>query len=736
MEDNAVLKYAEYVVAGDFSALLQMLEDMLEKEPNNIETLALMVDSANHAKATEEIVKYGERLIELLDKKNFTPDQKIVIKYAPIDRIILDVSTAEIWVNVENAYYGLGDERNARVLQNKMQERIGRLPPESLARAIKCETTINGIDSALKFAEQYRNVHNLSIMSKNDRDSKEYICLYKGVATSIFSAITYNYCAPNSSLLAEEPIETMQLLSAYLITLIDAFDNIGDSANEDPFLGMRGVAKTWLSQLSLRLYIGDGTQSSPEALDGQDYTAAKECFLCFNKLAQLGEVTAYHFLAQLYYHGSGVEKNESKALELAQKAVDLGDDSSSLLLALLYYYGAGSDSPNYQRAFEYIQKPAEQGNVNAISLLGTMYLNGEGTSKNEKLGVRYLKEAANLGDKSAQDTLLTYESYYKSIERGYGISGCLSAEHLNNYALCIAKMILTNKELKGVFEEEPNKCVAFLVAKYLPNDYFLQPLVDAHPSFAPAVNEFRRAIREDSVSIETFTHLFDIGFEMYIAEESYQFDVNFNIMLAVILCNLYSIENRMDAQALFFSVIEQQIDNIQGLLQITLLACALWGADYENFRALATDKYYELKSQNFGNRKDTPKNEEDTHQDQTRSTEQSALLKELNRQAEENRDSKGSSGGCYIATAVYGSYDCPEVWTLRRFRDNFLSSNWYGRTFIKIYYKVSPLLVRRFGKTKWFNSIWRGFLDRFVNKLQADGYTNSFYIDKEDRNEQ
>src|SRR5699024_12626084 len=24
-----------------------------------------------------------------------------------------------------------------------------------------------------------------------------------------------------------------------------------------------------------------------------------------------------------------------------------------------------------------------------------------------------------------------------------------------------------------------------------------------------------------------------------------------------------------------------------------------------------------------------------------------------------------SSGGCYVATAVYGSYDCPEVWTLR-----------------------------------------------------------------------
>ena len=31
--------------------------------------------------------------------------------------------------------------------------------------------------------------------------------------------------------------------------------------------------------------------------------------------------------------------------------------------------------------------------------------------------------------------------------------------------------------------------------------------------------------------------------------------------------------------------------------------------------------------------------------------------------------SNPSSGPCYVATAVYGSYDCPEVWTLRRFRD-------------------------------------------------------------------
>lgn len=31
--------------------------------------------------------------------------------------------------------------------------------------------------------------------------------------------------------------------------------------------------------------------------------------------------------------------------------------------------------------------------------------------------------------------------------------------------------------------------------------------------------------------------------------------------------------------------------------------------------------------------------------------------------------------GCYVATAVYHSYNCPQVWTLRRFRDGVLAEH-------------------------------------------------------------
>lgn len=89
-----------------------------------------------------------------------------------------------------------------------------------------------------------------------------------------------------------------------------------------------------------------------------------------------------------------------------------------------------------------------------------------------------------------------------------------------------------------------------------------------------------------------------------------------------------------------------------------------------------------------------------------------------------------SKGGCYIATAVYGSYDCPQVWTLRRFRDYTLAETWYGRAFIRTYYAISPTLVKWFGKTEWFQRIWRSTLDHMVANLQAKGVKNTPYKDR------
>ena len=89
-----------------------------------------------------------------------------------------------------------------------------------------------------------------------------------------------------------------------------------------------------------------------------------------------------------------------------------------------------------------------------------------------------------------------------------------------------------------------------------------------------------------------------------------------------------------------------------------------------------------------------------------------------------------SKGGCYVATCVYGSYDCPQVWVLRRYRDNYLDNRWWGRAFIKVYYAISPTIVKIFGKTKAFNKINRHILDKKIKKLSDKGYEDTKYNDK------
>lgn len=92
--------------------------------------------------------------------------------------------------------------------------------------------------------------------------------------------------------------------------------------------------------------------------------------------------------------------------------------------------------------------------------------------------------------------------------------------------------------------------------------------------------------------------------------------------------------------------------------------------------------------------------------------------------------SSSSSGGCYVATAVYGSYDCPQVWTLRRFRDDVLAKSFAGRLFIRTYYAISPTLVKWLGHCDWFRNLWKPTLDRMVKKLNDNGTEDTPYQDR------
>ena len=55
---------------------------------------------------------------------------------------------------------------------------------------------------------------------------------------------------------------------------------------------------------------------------------------------------------------------------------------------------------------------------------------------------------------------------------------------------------------------------------------------------------------------------------------------------------------------------------------------------------------------------------------------------------------KTKGGGCFIATAAFGTPFCDEIATLYRWRDDVLLESTLGRLFVRFYYLVSPSLAR------------------------------------------
>ncbi len=90
----------------------------------------------------------------------------------------------------------------------------------------------------------------------------------------------------------------------------------------------------------------------------------------------------------------------------------------------------------------------------------------------------------------------------------------------------------------------------------------------------------------------------------------------------------------------------------------------------------------------------------------------------LERESANESKSEKESGGCFIATAVYGSYEAEQVRVLRDFRDKHLLEKALGRIFVEAYYATSPHIVQ-FIKTnrKVKAAIRNGILDPLLRSL-------------------
>ena len=131
----------------------------------------------------------------------------------------------------------------------------------------------------------------------------------------------------------------------------------------------------------------------------KNYSKAFEWFL---KSAEQGYKEAQFYTANCYFHGTGVSRDHNRAFEWFLKSAEQGHAGAQYNAALQYEHGWSGAPQDLSKALDLYFKSAEQGLCLSQKRLGIIYYKGEGVEVNTTLGSKYLRKAANNGDKEAK----------------------------------------------------------------------------------------------------------------------------------------------------------------------------------------------------------------------------------------------------------------------------------------------------------------------------------------------
>lgn len=146
-----------------------------------------------------------------------------------------------------------------------------------------------------------------------------------------------------------------------------------------------------------------GYQLSLYHIKNKDYVSALRYLLSG---VENNHIPSIKLLANLYINGDGVSKDNQIAINLLNKAKDLGDHKVIHQLALLYY-----SLEQYNKAFEYFKIGADSGDLNSIYHLGVCYAKGLGVKQDFALArAQYEKAAKEYDPRSLYNLSLYYRN--------------------------------------------------------------------------------------------------------------------------------------------------------------------------------------------------------------------------------------------------------------------------------------------------------------------------------------
>ena len=135
----------------------------------------------------------------------------------------------------------------------------------------------------------------------------------------------------------------------------------------------------------------------------EDY---KEAVKWYRKAAEQGYANAQCNLAECYYYGNGVARDDKEAVKWYRKAAEQGHARAQYSLVECYYEGNGV-ARDYIEAIKWCRKAAEQGQADAQYKLAECYYNGTVLAKDKKEAIKWYDKAAKQGNEGAIKMLRT-----------------------------------------------------------------------------------------------------------------------------------------------------------------------------------------------------------------------------------------------------------------------------------------------------------------------------------------